>query len=1238
MRRLKREINELDEEKGRQPRFPYRQLRKIHLDFSKKETALNGAFAEFRASVKRAVAKRGRTEQVAGAFAVEVLNKRLLSSPHTFADSWYRYLEGTRDPEEAKQTELFAAHRASEEDVADDLEKEDRGRFASRTAGAWMKPLLGALSDEIAAVTAAVEDLGVAVKGDRLSRPKHDARFDALVDLIEDRLREGRRWNDLERVIVFTEYKTTLDDLEERLREKYGEGADGSERIRVLYGGMDAAKRRAIKDAFNDPAEPVRVLIATDAASEGLNLQETARLLLHYEIPWNPSRLEQRNGRLDRHGQARDVTVYHFASEDDADLKFLSRVVEKVHQIREDLGTLGELFDAAFQRRFVDLEDGDSIEKALDAKVESERGAHEVPAETAAESNAQVDEERVRRLRGAIDLSPHTLRDTLEVALGLEVGQPRLEGPDARGRFRLLQPIPPRWQALIDDTLRLPLDGSALSGALPSMVFDAAHFIEEKLGRPVFRPAKDTVLLHLGHPLFRHALGNFARLRFPGRGDGVSATRWAVRRGPIPKGSDVLLLLTVEEMAVNALREPFHHWVRTLRIPVTGEKLGAVLPWSSPHSDGATAEPPEREDIDGARELWEALEYDVRDLLRARAAELESIIQRALDAGRDAAITDARAMFEGRIQEVRESIRKTTIKSIEKERDELIARRSQAFLFPGDGARVRAEDHEPRRGAEAPPPPRRRAPRDAHARARARDEPPPAAPLLAEWGWDPGLPALRRDPPAGGAMTDLHDDWWASLNHGGLLIAPGEDPGALRRRPAPTLARAPDRLRRDVVRMLDDDAYMGGFLDQVFESLLELPAPEWLKASDVGAEWSHAAVTGEAVRPRRVWRGPNGEVLPLFATDGKWGRGAPRIGVGKGRRAVSRVIEWLRNAHIEIAVLTNGRRIRLIHAAADYDAFCEWDIELWFDEGAPGPQVTALRRLLGRPALLAPTADARSPLLQAIHESRRGQGELSAVLGERVRQAVELLIRSSSSQLEPIVGAGNVTPNDAYIAATRIVMRLVVVLFAEARELLPRVDPIYHGSYGLQGLREGARPRCGRQERAPPPPPRSLAAVARSLPARLPRLRSRRPPGARVWRRPLPTRRPAERGRHLARTRRVRGAEERAHGRRRASNARAAHPEPGEGPAGPRQHLGRGARRLLRPLLGVHRYPLRGPPRLRAAARAGRRPDGLPRAGRPARATAVPPRRHDGEGARRAAEETEDREQEVRPLRRGGER
>ena len=56
------------------------------------------------------------------------------------------------------------------------------------------------------------------------------------------------------------------------------------------------------------------MLVATDVAAEGLNLQTSCRYVLHYEVPWNPMRLEQRNGRVDRHGQARDVTAFHFTS------------------------------------------------------------------------------------------------------------------------------------------------------------------------------------------------------------------------------------------------------------------------------------------------------------------------------------------------------------------------------------------------------------------------------------------------------------------------------------------------------------------------------------------------------------------------------------------------------------------------------------------------------------------------------------------------------------------------------------------------------------------------------------------------------------------------------------------------------------------------------------------------------------------------------------------------------------
>ena len=83
----------------------------------------------------------------------------------------------------------------------------------------------------------------------------------------------------------------------------------------TMYGGMDPEKREEVKAAFQtDPdSSPVRILLATDAASEGIDLQNLCSRLIHYEIPWNPNRMEQRNGRIDRHGQkAEKVLVYHF--------------------------------------------------------------------------------------------------------------------------------------------------------------------------------------------------------------------------------------------------------------------------------------------------------------------------------------------------------------------------------------------------------------------------------------------------------------------------------------------------------------------------------------------------------------------------------------------------------------------------------------------------------------------------------------------------------------------------------------------------------------------------------------------------------------------------------------------------------------------------------------------------------------------------------------------------------------
>ncbi|MCC6316621.1 MAG: DNA helicase [Gemmatimonadaceae bacterium] len=672
IRRLKREINESDEKAGKPARFAQRFVEPVPLFFGAREQQLASAFGEFRRAVRARAAAAKRAEQVAGTFALEVLNKRLLSCPTTFADSWFRFKEGLADAEAAHPSEMGAAMRASEEDLADDGEKTGRGRHASRTAGAWLKPMAGDLVEQITAIDDALAALGL--RGDAADVPPgEDERWDRLVALVRHRLRQGSKWHPDERLIVFTEYKTTLDTLLRRLRQEF---KDDGRAILALFGGDDC-DREAITAAFNDTDDPVRVLVATDAASEGMNLQETARLLLHYDVPWNPARLEQRNGRLDRHGQARDVTIFHFTSNDDADLSFLGHVVGKVNAIREDLGAMGEVFDAAFQRRFTDQLDTSSVTVALDADVDRRRGRTRVPRLAEA---GEDESERLQEFCREIDLSPDSLRQTLDVALGINFGSPRLDGPDARGCFRLRHPLPPQWTDIIDDAVRIS-PTARVSGALAALAFDPKVFVKDLAGRPVFRPAKDTRLLHLGHPLFRHALAMFARARFPGGHQGTTVSRWTARTGAMPDGADAVLLLTVEELAINELREPFHHWVRTIRLPVKNGVIGEPLPPIAPADD----RPLDTDDTHlaaQASDLWLDVGPELPAVLERLSADLTTRMRRDVTEAAKAALSTEKERFRHRLKEVERAMQETTLARLEREREALLADLRQGALFP----------------------------------------------------------------------------------------------------------------------------------------------------------------------------------------------------------------------------------------------------------------------------------------------------------------------------------------------------------------------------------------------------------------------------------------------------------------------------------------------------------------------------------------------------------------------------
>ncbi len=563
-----------------------------------------------------------------------------------------------------------------------------KGRFqyAAKTTGAWFKPLLSRLTQEVANIDIALEELGFVPQDDNvLPYPEFDERWERLLLLIKKQLRNGNNWVQENRLVIFTEYKTTLDYLERRLKETFNKEPQA---IRVLFGGMSDPQREEIKQAFNDPDHPVRILVATDAASEGLNLQETAHLILHYDIPWNPARLDQRNGRLDRHGQARDVIVFHFTSEDDADLKFLGHVVGKVNTIREELGSMGEVFDAAFQRKFTDLLDTNLVVRSLDEAVEKRKGRTQIPRAEIETGNDEV--LALQKFEQEIDLTPETLKSTLEIALGLGVGLPRFEEPDNQGRLRLRSPIPQQWQALIDDHLRLEAD-KGQRGALPALVFDSKHFIQTRNGRLIYRPTKDTVLLHLGHPIFHQALAMFARARFPGGMDNWAVSRWTVRYGNIPAGNDGLLLLTVEELAVNELREPFHHWIRTVRFPVTGGKLGEVLAHIPAGVDHPSQIQPNQTAINQAQDLWDEISVDVKDKISQMAKELTEEMSSELKLNKETALKQEKERFKSRIKEVEKAMGDTTLKKLEKDRDRIINDMRQLNVFSEDDRKQEEE-------------------------------------------------------------------------------------------------------------------------------------------------------------------------------------------------------------------------------------------------------------------------------------------------------------------------------------------------------------------------------------------------------------------------------------------------------------------------------------------------------------------------------------------------------------------
>jgi hypothetical protein len=226
--------------------------------------------------------------------------------------------------------------------------------------------------------------------------------------------------------------------------------------------------------------------------------------------------------------------------------------------------------------------------------------------------------------------------------------------------------------------MRRPQKGGSL-GPISRIAFDAAPFLDDIGGRLVFSPRQDVLMAHLSHPMLQHAISILTRRRFPGTGEEVS--RWTVRLSPLPTGTDALVLLSVEELAVNDLRETFHHWVRTIVFPISRGRLGAPLPHSSALALRGAQMTLEKTHHDAARAIVEDIESDIKTALTRHSDQLTKSLLAQLEESGKASRADEEHRYRSRQAEVSTLISETTIAKLEREIETLKGERRQGTLF-----------------------------------------------------------------------------------------------------------------------------------------------------------------------------------------------------------------------------------------------------------------------------------------------------------------------------------------------------------------------------------------------------------------------------------------------------------------------------------------------------------------------------------------------------------------------------
>ena len=331
------------------PLFPERRASTLSYELTEPERVLYDAVTEYvREEMNRAdrlaAAGDGRRGSVVG-FALTILQRRLASSPEAI----YRSLQRRRERLERRiaeeqsptSTPLADAQRSW------DIDLEDVEDMPEDEATALEEEVVDEASaaQTIAELRAEVETLrSLEALAEKLRNSQTDRKWEQLCALLQDQEAMRDKNGNRRKIIVFTEHRDTLNYLQARVGRLVG-----PESVVVIHGGVRREERRRAQETFVKEPD-AWVLLATDAAGEGVNLQR-ANLLVNYDLPWNPNRLEQRFGRIHRIGQTEVCHMWNLVASDTREGQVFERLLEKLDRQSKALG--GQVFDV-LSELFVD--------------------------------------------------------------------------------------------------------------------------------------------------------------------------------------------------------------------------------------------------------------------------------------------------------------------------------------------------------------------------------------------------------------------------------------------------------------------------------------------------------------------------------------------------------------------------------------------------------------------------------------------------------------------------------------------------------------------------------------------------------------------------------------------------------------------------------------------------------------------------------------------------------------------